>query len=95
MNELQHLVHAQNRLGETPIWIPEEHALYWVDWGGLSTCRFQVASGEFTTYPVSLPVTALARRAAGGWIAITQMGLYDWDPRVNIYTPIIGAAGTG
>ena len=40
MNKLAHLVSSQNRLGETPIWSPEETALYWVDWGGKPTCRF-------------------------------------------------------
>jgi sugar lactone lactonase YvrE len=35
-------------------------------------------------------VTALARRAAGGWIAIAQNGLYDWDPHINVYTPFVG-----
>jgi sugar lactone lactonase YvrE len=90
MNEPEHLVHAKNRLGETPIWVPEEHALYWADWGGEPICRFSTVTGEFITYPVSLPVTALARRAAGGWIAISQVGLYDWDPHVNIYTPFVG-----
>ena len=34
MNEMEHLVPSQNKLGETPIWSPEENALYWVDWGG-------------------------------------------------------------
>ena len=46
MNELEHLVSAQNRLGETPIWEPEENALYWVDWGGLPTCRFEPGDGK-------------------------------------------------
>jgi L-arabinonolactonase len=76
MNEPKQIVSAQNRLGETPIWEPEENALYWVDWGGLPTCRFEPDTGKFTTYPTTLPVTSLARRASGGWIAIAQNGLY-------------------
>jgi sugar lactone lactonase YvrE len=95
MNEPEQLVHSQNRLGETPIWVPEEHAIYWVDWGGLSTCRFRINSGEFNTYPVSIPVTALARRAHGGWVAVAQNGLYDWDPNVNIYTAFAGTPVPG
>ena len=83
MNEPEHLVSSQNRLGETPIWTPDENALYWVDWGGEPTCRFELATGKFTTFPVSVPVTALARRASGGWIAIAQNGLYGWDPKTN------------
>ena len=90
MNELKQVVPAQNRLGETPIWSPEENALYWVDWGGLPTCRFEPASGEFKTFPVDPLVTALARRASGGWIAIAQNGLYAWDPKTNVFELIVG-----
>ena len=90
MNEPQHLVPAQNRLGETPIWVPEENALYWVDWGGEPTCRYVAGTGQFTTFPVGPAVTALARRASGGLIAIAQDGIYGWDPKSNQYTRIIG-----
>jgi sugar lactone lactonase YvrE len=90
MNEPEHLLPAQNRLGETPIWNPEENALYWVDWGGLPTCRYEPDTGKFTTFPASVPVTALARRASGGWIAIAQNGLYGWDPTTNEYQMIVG-----
>jgi len=90
MNVPEHLVPSQNRLGETPIWTPEENALYWVDWGGGLTCRFEPATGKFTTFPVSAPVTALARRASGGWIAIAQNGLYEWNPKTNVTRLFVG-----
>jgi len=90
MNELEHLVPTQNQLGETPIWAPEENALYWVDWGGKPTCRWEQATNKFTTFPVNLPVTALARRVAGGWVAIAQNGLYAWDPKTNDYQLLAG-----
>ena len=90
MNEIEHLVSSQNKLGETPIWVPEENALYWVDWGGQPTCRFELATGKFTTFPVSMPVTALARRASGGMIAIAFQGLYGWEPKTNEYKLIVG-----
>ena len=90
MNEPQHLVPAHNKLGETPIWAPEEAALYWVDWGGQPSCRYELEKGKLTTFPVSLPVTALARRASGGLIAITLHGLYAWDPKTNQYNLLVG-----
>jgi sugar lactone lactonase YvrE len=90
MNEIEHVLSSQNKLGETPIWDPEENALYWVDWGGRPTCRFEPEAGRFTTFPVNLPVTALARRARGGWIAITQCGLYTWDPGTDEYGLLVG-----
>lgn len=90
MNELEHLVPSKNKLGETPIWEPKENALYWVDWGGQPTCRFDLVTGKFTTFPTSLPVTALARRASGGMVAIAFQGLYGWEPKTNEYKLIVG-----
>ncbi len=90
MNEPKQLVCSQNRLGETPIWEPRENALYWVDWGGMPTCRYERTSGKFATFPVDLPVTSLARRASGGWIAIAQQGLYLWEPQTNAYKLLFG-----
>jgi sugar lactone lactonase YvrE len=90
MNEPKQVVSSQNRLGETPIWEPEEKVIYWVDWGGLPTCRYEPDSGVFTTYPASVPVTSLARRASGGWVAIAQNGIYGWEPKTNQYDLIYG-----
>lgn len=90
MNEIEHILSAQNKLGETPIWDPEENTLYWVDWGGRPTCRFEPETRSFETFPVDLPLTALARRASGGWIAIALNGLYGWNPKTNEYTLLVG-----
>ena len=90
MNEIEHVLSSQNKLGETPIWVPEENALYWVDWGGRPTCRFEPDTGKFTTFPVNIPVTALARRTRDGWIAISQSGLYTWDPKTDEYNLLVG-----
>ncbi len=92
MNKPHHLLKISNRLGETPIWAPEENALYWVDWGGKPSCRFDPASGKLTTFPVEIPVTALARRASGGFIAVAQNGIYGWDPQNDNYELICGPA---
>jgi len=92
MNEPEQLVSSQNKLGETPVWEPEENALYWVNWGGGPTCRLELGTGQFTTFPTDLPITALARRASGGWIAITLNGLYAWEPKTNEYKLLVGPA---
>jgi sugar lactone lactonase YvrE len=92
MSQTEHVLKVNNRLGETPIWSPEENALYWVDWGGKPTCKLDPASGELTTFEVGPLVTSLARRASGGWIAIAQDGIYGWDPNSNQYQLIHGLA---
>jgi sugar lactone lactonase YvrE len=37
-----------------------------------------------------MPITALARRASGGFIAIAFQGLYGWEPKTNEYNLIFG-----
>lgn len=91
MNQPQHFFSTQNQLGETPIWSPEENALYWVDWGGRPTCRFEFSPQKLTTFPVDLPVTAIARRRNGDWIAVAQNGIYGWNPKTNHYQMIVGS----
>jgi sugar lactone lactonase YvrE len=90
MNDLQHVLPVHNQLGESPLWIPNENALYWVDWGGGPICRFEPGTGKFSTYIASLPVTALVRHASGGFVAIAQNGLYTWDPKTNEFGVLAG-----
>ncbi len=90
MNDPKQLVPSQNRLGETPTWSPEEAALYWVDWGSGPVCRYQPETRKYTTFPVDVPVTAIARRATGGWILIAQDGIYTWDQNTNQSEKIYG-----
>ncbi len=90
MNEPEHFLPVQNKLGESPIWEPKENALYWVDWGGGPLYRFELATGQCDRFPVSMPVTALARRAGGGLVAVVQTGLFGWNPQTHEFTPIVG-----
>ena len=90
MNELQHFLGVQNQLGETPIWVSEEDALYWVNWGNGPICKYGLATHKFENFHVNLPVTALSRRASGGWIVIAQNGLYEWNPITNEIKLIVG-----
>ena len=82
MSQVEHLLAVQNELGESPIWVPEERALYWVDWGN-RVCRLDPVTGEFRGFDVDVPITALGRRASGGWILVAQTGLSFWDPQTN------------
>ena len=90
MNQPEHLLPVQNQLGESPIWVPEEQALYWVDWGGNPIYRFDPATGEYRTFEVDRPVTAIARRASGGWIVTAQNELAFWDPQTNQFSRVVG-----
>ena len=83
MSEVEHLLPMQNEVGETPIWVPEEQALYWADILNDRVYRYEPAGGDLRTYDVDIPLTALGRRASGGWIAASKTGLYFWDQEAN------------
>jgi len=83
VSDIEHVLPVQNEVGETPLWIPEQKALWWIDIEGKRVHRLDPASGEHQTFGVDFPITALARRAAGGWIAAAKTGVYFWDHRTG------------
>ena len=90
MSQPQHFLEVRNRLGETPIWSPEDNALYWVDWSAGLICRVEFEDKNFSAFSTELPITALARRANGGWLALAQAGIYAWDPQTNQFDLVYG-----
>ncbi|HRV92387.1 MAG TPA: SMP-30/gluconolactonase/LRE family protein [Anaerolineae bacterium] len=78
MSHIEHLLPVQNEIGESPIWVPEEQALYWADIENSHIYRYEPATGEQHCWSVELPVTALGVRASGGWITATKRGLAFW-----------------
>lgn len=86
---LEHLVPVQDTAGETPIWIPDEQALYWIDLGSQKVHRYDPADGQTRDWSLDVPITALARRGKGQWILATKTGLYFWDQHENSTTFIV------
>ena len=83
MSEIEHVLAVQDEVGETPLWIPGEQALYWIDIEGTRVHRLDPGSGTHETFDVDFPITALARRASGGWIAASKAGVFFWDHRTG------------
>jgi sugar lactone lactonase YvrE len=83
VSEVEHVLSVSDEVGESPIWIPEEKALYWIDIEGVRVHRLTPHDGQHETFEVDFPITALARRASGGWIAASKTGLYYWDHRTG------------
>jgi sugar lactone lactonase YvrE len=65
-------VHAV--LGEGPIWVAREQALYWVDIKGYKIFRLD-EFGERSEWPTPMRVGSLAPRADGGFIGGTDKGI--------------------
>jgi sugar lactone lactonase YvrE len=71
-------VHAV--LGEGPVWVPSDEALYWVDIKGRKIFRLS-NDGDLSQWPTPFRVGSLAPRAKGGFIAGTDQGIAEIDLR--------------
>lgn len=65
-------VHAT--LGEGPVWVEREAALYWLDIKGCKIFRLD-AEGEVQSWQTPFRIGSLAPRAGGGFIAGTEHGI--------------------
>ena len=65
-------------LGEGPVWVEREAALYWVDIKGRKIFRLGKDGGR-TEWPTPFRVGSLAPRAGGGFIAGTDEGIAAVD----------------
>ena len=83
MNDLEHFLSIQNELGETPIWVPEEKLLYWVDFIRNTIFRIDVKTKMYESFKPDMPVRGLCRRRSRDWLIITDAGLAIWDRRSN------------
>ena len=83
MNDAEHYLSVQNELGETPIWVPEEKLLYWVDIGSHMIFRIDVNTNEYESFKPDMPVRGLCRRSSDDWLIVTDAGLAFWNRPSN------------
>ena len=79
-------VHAV--LGEGPVWVARETALYWVDIKGLKIFRLD-DRGSVTRWDTPFRVGSLAPRASGGFIAGTDEGIAAIDLQAGTFEIIV------
>lgn len=77
----QHEFGAQCRLGESPVWLAEQNALYWADIKQGRVHRLDWATRAHHIFQLDIAITALVRRSAGGFVAASTTGLYTYDAR--------------
>nr|WP_180201962.1 SMP-30/gluconolactonase/LRE family protein [Pseudomonas sp. SbOxS1]NYU01225.1 SMP-30/gluconolactonase/LRE family protein [Pseudomonas sp. SbOxS1] len=70
------IVDARNTVGESPVWVPEENALYWVDIpaGGLQ--RWSAQTGHVHAWKTPQMLACIARHPDGGWVAGMETGFF-------------------
>jgi sugar lactone lactonase YvrE len=76
-------------LGEGPVWIEREQALYWVDIKGYKVFRHRPADGALKTWDTPYRVCSLAPRAQGGFIGGTEDGFSRVDLEADRFIPLV------
>src|SRR5439155_2767873 len=83
MNQVEHVLTVQNKLGEGPVWSAKEQALYLVDIENNSFFRYFPTTSKYESFDVGVPIGVLALRAAGGLVMATKNGFAFWDPKTQ------------
>lgn len=74
-------------LGEGPVWVERDQALWWVDIKGPAVFRWTEADGVARWTP-PLRIGSLAPAARGGFVAGTERGFFWADPVAGLYEAI-------
>ena len=75
-------------LGEGPVWVERDAALWFVDIKAPAIHRFDPVSGENRTWPAPAQVGWVLPTRDGGWIAGLQTGAHRFDPVSGAFTLI-------
>ena len=67
---------ARCAVGESPVWVAAEQALYWVDIAGRSLHRWQADSGKVHRWSTVEQPGCIAPHVAGGWICAMESGIF-------------------
>ena len=76
-------------LGEGPLWVEAENAVYWVDIFSNKVHRYALADGGKTTWTFEFEVTSLSPRQGGGFIGTIKDGYAYINFNVLSATPIV------
>lgn len=82
------VVAARAVLGEGPIWLPSEQAIYWLDVKGCRVHRYRPADAEAMSWPVPCRIGSLAPRRAGGFVGGSERGLLAIDAAFTSFETI-------
>src|SRR5436190_796342 len=79
-------VHAL--LGEGPVWVAREAALYWLDIKGRKILRLD-EHGHLTDWPTPMRIGSISPKKSGGFIAGTEDGIALVDPATDRYEIVV------
>jgi sugar lactone lactonase YvrE len=79
------IVDARCAVGESPVWVEAEEALYWVDIPERALYRWRASDGAVTRWTAPEMIACIAPRAkdpaaaGGGWVAGMETGVFALD----------------
>ena len=81
MSQVEQVLNITNILGEGPLWVPDEKALYWVDIDTRQVFRYYPATNNHDQFTFHFSVTVLGMRAKGGFVLAHTNGFAFWKPQ--------------
>lgn len=75
-------------LGEGPLWVARENALYWLDIYSNQVHRLSLADGTKKTWTFNTKITSLVARQQGGFAATVTDGFVFLELETGLMTPI-------
>lgn len=78
--DIQCLTDQRALLGESPLWAPDESAVYWIDIRGQQLHRTTLTGPLTQTWDLPGPPGMIAHRRQGGLVIALPDGLYAFDP---------------
>jgi sugar lactone lactonase YvrE len=67
---------ARNAIGESPVWLAAEQALYWVDIPARRLYRWDPAGTQVRHWTAPEMIGCIAAHAGGGWICAMETGVF-------------------
>ena len=88
MNKVTCIWEAPALLGEGPLWLARENAVYWVDIFNKQVHRLALSNGVRHTWTFDVAVTSLMAREAGGFVGSVEDGFAFIDLTTATIEPI-------
>jgi L-arabinonolactonase len=87
MTDVRIAFDAANHLGESPIWAPEEQALWWVNCEHPPELhRWSPPTGRHDVWPMPQRIGGFVPKTGGGLLVALADGIYDFDPEDGTFS---------
>lgn len=79
---------AEALLGEGPVWVASEQALFWLDIHGKRLHRYDPVTQQYASWPTPFRICSIAPRAQGGFVGGAERGFVLIDANFDTFQVI-------